>query len=101
MEAIIWQNILVSVAEEADRAREKFGYFSSLREAYAVLLEKVDELWCEVKKKQSVEVEYEVHGDLIAGEKKLRNAEQIRIEAIQIAGIALRIAADAERLARK
>jgi hypothetical protein len=41
----------VKVEEELQRARLKNAPFNSLHEAYAVLLEEVDELWDEVKKK--------------------------------------------------
>jgi hypothetical protein len=43
------------VQEELDSARYKHGYppFNSLHEGYAILLEEVEELWAEVKKKPS------------------------------------------------
>lgn len=43
------------VDKEIFRLKEKypFPYFNGLHEAYAVLLEEIDELWDEVKKKRS------------------------------------------------
>ncbi len=55
----------------ADQAMAKHGEFASLHEAYAVLLEEVDELWDEVKKKE-----------------ELRDKENIRLELLQIAAMA-------------
>lgn len=40
------------IAHEYTRAASKFGRLNSLHEAYAVILEEVDELWSEVKVKQ-------------------------------------------------
>lgn len=54
------------------------GRQASLHEGFAVLLEEVDELWDEVKKKQS-----------------LRSKEKLCEEAIQIAAMAVRFVADA------
>jgi hypothetical protein len=36
---------------EYDEAISKYGDFKSLHEGYAILLEEVDELWEEIKKK--------------------------------------------------
>jgi hypothetical protein len=41
--------ILAAVRQEIVRARSKHGRFHSPHEAYAVLLEEVDELWDDVK----------------------------------------------------
>lgn len=76
---------------EAESAVEKFGEYNSLHEAFAVLLEEVDELWLIVKQKQ-----YR-YPDPFGS----RQWPEIREEAIQIAAVALRIAADAERLASR
>lgn len=84
----------VAACREACDALEKFGPYNSLHEAYAVLAEEVDELWEIVKLKQWTE-------ELILTPDKMRSAERIRKEAIQIAAVALRIAADAERMAER
>lgn len=56
---------------EIDYAIEKYGHFNSSHEAYAVLIEEVDELWHEVKKKNS---------DVL----------RMKEELIQIAAVAIR-----------
>lgn len=45
--------ILEAVKIELERAEAKNGPFHSAHEAYAVMLEEVDELWDQVKKKRS------------------------------------------------
>lgn len=44
---------LDEVAEELRRARVKWAPMNSAHEAYAVILEEVDEFWEEVRKKQT------------------------------------------------
>ena len=61
--------------EELQRARAKFDPFNSAHEGYAVLLEEVEELWIEVRTKSGTK-------------------QSQRAEAIQIAAMALRFAAD-------
>jgi hypothetical protein len=63
--------------EELDKAEAINGPFNSAHEAYAVLLEEVDELWDEVKKKKVSRVP----GDMQA-------------ECIQIAASAIRFIMD-------
>ena len=66
-------NSVREVVAEVESAKSIFSMaFTSNHEGYAVLLEEVDELWDEVKKK---------HAD----------KERIRKEATQIAAMALRI----------
>lgn len=62
---------------EAHEGRATWGSMNSAHEAYAVLLEEVDELWDHVKTKQ-----------------KNRNLTAMRKEAIQVAAMALRFAAE-------
>ena len=45
------------IQAEIERARAKFPAFHSQHEAYAVILEELDEFWDEVKKKREQEVE--------------------------------------------
>lgn len=65
------------IAQEVQRARQKFKPFNSAHEGYAVLLEEVDELWEEVKIRQS-----------------LRDHTRMRREAIQVAAMAIRFLTD-------
>lgn len=63
--------------DELKHARLLHGPFASAHEGYAVVLEEVRELEAEVFKRQS-----------------MRSRDQMRAEAIQIAAMALRFAAD-------
>lgn len=65
------------VLEEFYKATGKHGAFNNLHEAYAVILEEVDELWDETKKKPQV-----------------RDYENIKLELIQIAAMCMRAAVD-------
>lgn len=48
------QYALTDISDEVLRAKEKYpNDFASHNEAYAVILEEIDELWDEIKKKQS------------------------------------------------
>ena len=62
---------------EAQQAILNWPPFNSAHEAYGVLLEEMDELWAHVKMKQ-----------------KNRDLEAMRKEAIQVAAMALRFAAE-------
>lgn len=62
---------------EAAEARAKFGPMHSAHEAYAILLEEVDELWEHVKVNQTK-----------------RDLEAMQKEAMQVAAVALRFAAE-------
>jgi hypothetical protein len=42
---------MADVHQEISKSREKNGPFNSLHEAYAVMLEELDELWEQVKRK--------------------------------------------------
>lgn len=69
--------ILWDVEQELYRARVKFKRQNSAHEGYAVLLEEVDELWEEVKRKQVD-----------------RSTQAMRKEAIQVAAMAIRFVLD-------
>lgn len=80
-----WREALQAVDQEIARAKTKHpGDFHNAHEAYAVLLEEVDELWDEVKKNP----------------KKMLPAEQLMwrqkkyTEAIQVAAMAIRFAVE-------
>jgi hypothetical protein len=60
---------------EALRAGDKKNPFNSLHEGYAVILEELDELWEEVKEKQ-------------------HPRDRLRTEALQVAAMAIRFAAE-------
>ena len=68
---------LNAVGDEILRARSLHKPMNSAHEAYAVILEEVDELWDEVKKKRA-----------------LRSKRAMREELIQIAAMAIRAVAD-------
>lgn len=69
---------------ELVRARSKFSRFNSAHEGYAVLLEEVDELW-----------------ELVRLKKENRARAAMRTEAIQVAAMALRFAADVCPVSRR
>lgn len=60
---------------ELARARESFKPMASGHEGYAVILEELDELWREIKK-------------------KYQDADAMRAEAIQVAAMAIRFVTD-------
>lgn len=64
------------VRSEYKRAERMFGAFNSAHEGYAVLLEEVDELWTEVKENRP---------------------NQAKLEAIQVAAMALRFLVDVDK----
>jgi hypothetical protein len=68
---------LMEVLAEFERATLINGSFHSAHEAYAIMLEEVDELWDEVKKNSSK-----------------RDYNNMRLEAVQIAAVALRFLVD-------
>ena len=70
-------SIISEVVVELAEARERYEPFYSAHEGYAVLLEEVDELWAEVKKRPTE-----------------RNVERMREEALQIAAMAVRFIQD-------
>lgn len=70
-------SLVPAVIEEAREGRRKWGANNSAHEAYAVMAEEVDELWAWVKTKQ-----------------KNRDLDAMRKEAIQVAAMALRFAAE-------
>ncbi len=65
---------LNDIGIEYIKAKEKHTKFNSLHEVYAVLIEEVDELWEEIKKK-----------------KEHRNVIDIKNEARHVAAVALAI----------
>jgi hypothetical protein len=69
--------ILREIGQEVMRARAKFAVFNSAHEGYAVILEEVDELWEEVKKRSS-----------------LRDKAAMHTEAVQIGAMAVRFLTD-------
>jgi len=65
-------NIALSAIHEAERAKKKYNRnFASNHEAYGVILEELDELWDEIKKKNP-------------------DKEKMRTEATQTAAMLLR-----------
>jgi hypothetical protein len=69
--------IIEEVEYEFRSASSKNGAFNSAHEGWAVLYEEVEELWDEVKKKR-----------------KVRNLENMKLECVQIAAMAIRFAHD-------
>lgn len=70
--------ILDAIKREAVQAAKIWAPFSSLHEAYAVLLEEVEELWDEVKRSQ----------------KDPDRIPYVKKEAIQVAAMAMRMIYD-------
>jgi len=68
---------ILDVAEEINRARDRFPAMRSPHEGYAIILEELDELW------------EEVQGWGVANAKK-----RMRAEAIQVAAMAIRFVED-------
>ena len=60
------------IRTELTFARKKFDKFNSAHEGYAVILEELDELWDQVKKRP-----------------ELRNSYELRKEATQVAAMSL------------
>jgi hypothetical protein len=78
---------------ECNNSQEQYGDFASMHEAYGVLCEEFAELFEAIRMKQ------DTHG--IAHDGKLKSRGQcVRAEAIQVAAVAIRIAAQAERVTR-
>lgn len=70
-------DVLVDIHREYQQAVQKFPAMASPHEGYAILLEEVDELWDEVKRKPSV-----------------RSKLRMKKEAIQVAAMAMRFLID-------
>lgn len=81
-----YETVTREAFNEVVSAAAKWPAFNSAHEAYGVLLEEMDELWDEVKVNQ-----------------KHRNLSAMRKEALQVAAMALRFAAEVcdERNGRK
>lgn len=73
MPAKLYSRVQREVAEELDRALRKHGKMASAHEGYAVILEELDELWDEIKVRQSK-----------------RRPKKMKREAIQVAAMAMR-----------
>lgn len=71
------QTVLDEVGSELSRALDRYPDMNSSHEGYAVILEELDELWDEVKKKPSE-----------------RSKALMRGEAIQVAAMAVRFIVD-------
>jgi NTP pyrophosphatase (non-canonical NTP hydrolase) len=69
------EDICEEVASEVRRATTRHPPFNSAHEGYSVILEELDELWDEVKKRQ-------------------KNVATMREEAIQVAAMAVRFVLD-------
>lgn len=69
--------ILLDVVAEFERATDKHGSLNSAHEAYAVILEEIEEVWEEVKKRSAK-----------------RNPYRLRAELVQVAAMAIRAVYD-------
>ena len=72
-EGVVFQDVL----KELHKARDGHRRYNSVHEAYAVLLEEVDEFWDEVKKRRN-----------------LRDPNKMRAELVQVAAVAIRAIVD-------
>ncbi len=80
-----WQKVVYAVDQEVTRAKALHpGHFHGRHEAYAVLLEEVDELW-ELAKKNPAKMD---------GNTANEWRRNMREEAIQVAAMAVRFAAE-------
>jgi len=84
------KRIFEEVALEIDRGRHEHREFSSAHEAYAVLLEEVDELWDTVRMPDYV---CQRVGPALARDRmpNKERYERMRREALQVAACALRL----------
>ena len=73
MPAKLYSRVQREVAEELDRALRKHGKMANAHEGYAVILEELDELWDEIKVRQSK-----------------RRPKKMKREANQVAAMAMR-----------
>jgi hypothetical protein len=73
-----FEDIVLDIKEELDRAVRKHGPIASAHEGYAVILEELDEFWDEVKKQK---------------DDPLRK-ENMRSELIQVAAMCIRFIQD-------
>jgi len=71
------EDLLLEIKKEYQDAEQKFNSFNSCHEGYAIIKEELDELWEEIKKKR-----------------ELRNKDNLKKEAIQVAAMALRFCYD-------
>ncbi|MFW6149830.1 MAG: hypothetical protein ACOC6D_08225 [Atribacterota bacterium] len=70
-----WEELLDRVTKEYQKAISKFSTFNTAHEGYAIIKEELDELWDEIKKKNS-------------------DSEAMGKEALQVATMALRFITD-------
>jgi hypothetical protein len=69
----ITSEVAEDIEDEIDRSNRHEVSFASLHEAYAVILEELDEVW-----------------DITKQKKKKRNAQELRQELIQVAAMAIK-----------
>ena len=70
---LIEDKLVKDILDELHRAQKHGDTFSSLHEAYGVLLEEIDEVW-----------------DITRQKKKLRSKKELREEFIQVAAMAIK-----------
>lgn len=70
-------SVIHKVEQELRRARNTYQPMHSIHEGYAILREEVDELW-----------------DLIKRSKGMKGTDSMRVEAIQVAAMAMRFIED-------
>lgn len=80
MDDIEFRKLIDDVVCEYDIAVEKFGAFNTQHEAYAVILEEMDELWDEIKKQSKPRTP--------------QNKLAIMKEAAHVAAMAIRLIVD-------
>jgi hypothetical protein len=73
-----YQQVLDEVLDELLRARAIHPPFRSLHEAYAVILEELDEVWAEIKAKKP-------------------DYDKLRVEGIQLCAMTLRFVTELKR----
>lgn len=74
-----YEDAIILVVEEYNKATNEFPPFNSHHEGYAVILEEMDELWETIKERE-------------------KNIDNIKKECVQVAAMALRFLTDTDML---
>lgn len=59
------ESIITEIKTEYERSKKLYNDFNSNHEAYAVILEELDEVWDEIKKTKEIRGNENIHKELI------------------------------------